>query len=235
MEERHYLISDAAKMVAVEAHVLRYWEEELDLPIARTELGHRYYTRENIEIFKNVKRLKEEGLQLKAIRVLLQETAKLEGDKPQWKLQYDYDHIQIRKDEDETVREAQDDSVEEAEPAAEAVQEKEQPWNNPGQTVTQESETAALIAMRTNAERLQLFKELVEDVVEKVVKDNNDELQKRIEESIAKETDYLLHMQERREEERFRKLDEVIRTHQKNSRYVAAAKEKSRFFRLFGK
>ena len=27
MEEKHYMISDAAKMVDVESHVLRYWEE----------------------------------------------------------------------------------------------------------------------------------------------------------------------------------------------------------------
>ena len=43
MEEQKYLISDAARIVKVEAHVLRYWEEELELPIGRTELGHRYY------------------------------------------------------------------------------------------------------------------------------------------------------------------------------------------------
>ena len=34
MEETRYMISDAAKKVEVEAHVLRYWEEELELPIA---------------------------------------------------------------------------------------------------------------------------------------------------------------------------------------------------------
>ena len=37
-----YLISDAAKQVQVETHVLRYWEEELKLPIKRNEQGHRY-------------------------------------------------------------------------------------------------------------------------------------------------------------------------------------------------
>ena len=30
MAEIHYLISDASKKVDVEAHVLRYWEEELE-------------------------------------------------------------------------------------------------------------------------------------------------------------------------------------------------------------
>ena len=33
--EKIYLISDAAKQVQVETHVLRYWEEELGLPIKR--------------------------------------------------------------------------------------------------------------------------------------------------------------------------------------------------------
>ena len=78
MEEQKYLISDAARIVKVEAHVLRYWEEELELPIGRTELGHRYYTRENIETFQKVKDLKEKGLQLKAIKTILKGLEKYE-------------------------------------------------------------------------------------------------------------------------------------------------------------
>lgn len=65
------MISDAAAMVKVETHVLRYWEEELDLTIHRNEMGHRYYTRENIEEFKKIKELKEQGHQLKAIKMIL--------------------------------------------------------------------------------------------------------------------------------------------------------------------
>ena len=38
MDTRRYMISDAAKMVDVEAHVLRYWEEELELPVERNEM-----------------------------------------------------------------------------------------------------------------------------------------------------------------------------------------------------
>ncbi len=49
------LISDAAKRVKVEAHVLRYWEEELGLPIKRNELGHRYYTEEDVKRFEETK------------------------------------------------------------------------------------------------------------------------------------------------------------------------------------
>ena len=44
MMEKRYFITDASKMVDVEAHVLRYWEEELMINIPRNEMGHRYYT-----------------------------------------------------------------------------------------------------------------------------------------------------------------------------------------------
>ncbi len=33
MEKARYMISDAARMVALEQHVLRYWEDELQLDI----------------------------------------------------------------------------------------------------------------------------------------------------------------------------------------------------------
>lgn len=69
----HLLISDAAKEVQVESHVLRYWEEELKLPIKRNEVGHRYYTDNDIERFKQIKVMKERGLQLKAIKMILKD------------------------------------------------------------------------------------------------------------------------------------------------------------------
>ena len=71
MEKVRYMISDAAAMAGVETHVLRYWEEELDLTIPRNEMGHRYYTRENILEFQKIKELKEQGYQLKAIRMII--------------------------------------------------------------------------------------------------------------------------------------------------------------------
>lgn len=191
MEEQRYLISDAAKMVAVEAHVLRYWEEELELAIGRTELGHRYYTRENIDTFRNIKELKEKGLQLKAIKVILkgleQKKRETEGDKD--------------KEPDEMMRE--------------------------GDRQEDEYESTSMMVIEDNTKKLQQFEELVAGIVDKVVKENNEKLQEEIESSFSREMDYFLHMQESREEERYRKLDEAIRAHQKNSRMVAATKEKS--------
>lgn len=74
-KEEGYLISETAKLVGVESHVLRYWEEELKLPIRRNELGHRYYTKEDVEQFREIKKLKEQGLQLKAIRTVLTDSS----------------------------------------------------------------------------------------------------------------------------------------------------------------
>ena len=74
MSETHYLISDASKKVDVESHVLRYWEEELEMNIPRNEMGHRYYTDFHIRLFKQIKELKEKGYQLKAIKAALAKT-----------------------------------------------------------------------------------------------------------------------------------------------------------------
>lgn len=71
MEKVRYMISDAANIVNVESHVLRYWEEELELQIPRNEMGHRYYTEDNIEEFQKIKEWKEQGYQLKAIKIMV--------------------------------------------------------------------------------------------------------------------------------------------------------------------
>ena len=71
MGEVHYMISEAAKRVNVETHVLRYWEDELTLDIGRTEMGHRYYTDEDVQLFHCIKELKEQGMILKDLKNLI--------------------------------------------------------------------------------------------------------------------------------------------------------------------
>jgi DNA-binding transcriptional MerR regulator len=83
MSEIRYIISDASKRVDVEPHVLRYWEEELNLDIPRNEMGHRYYMEDHIEMLKTIKILKEQGFQLKAIKMLLPDINKIETLDPQ--------------------------------------------------------------------------------------------------------------------------------------------------------
>ncbi len=73
MGEVRFMISEAAKKVQVESHVLRYWEEELSLEIGRTEMGHRYYTNDDIQLFRCIKKLKDEGMLLKDLKPLIPE------------------------------------------------------------------------------------------------------------------------------------------------------------------
>ena len=86
MDEKEYSVSEAVRLIGVESHVLRYWEEELQIAIRRTSQGHRIYSQENIDTFCQVKKLKEKGIQLKAIRVLLLETES-SGDTQQMETQ----------------------------------------------------------------------------------------------------------------------------------------------------
>ncbi len=67
MDKPYYIISDAAKELHVESHVLRYWEEELGLKIPRNKMGHRIYGKKEMELFHQIIRWKEEGLSLKDI------------------------------------------------------------------------------------------------------------------------------------------------------------------------
>lgn len=61
-------IKDAAKELNVEAHVLRYWEDELGLNISRNDLGHRDYQTRDILMFERILLLKKKGYSLKDIR-----------------------------------------------------------------------------------------------------------------------------------------------------------------------
>lgn len=67
MQETIYSVSEAVGILDLQSHVLRYWEEEMKLPIKRNELGHRYYTRWDIQVLLSIKELKKKGYSLKEI------------------------------------------------------------------------------------------------------------------------------------------------------------------------
>ena len=184
--EKTYLISDAAKQVTVEAHVLRYWEEELALPIKRNELGHRYYTEEDISRFKEIRDLKERGLQLKAIRSLL---TRADGD---------------------IVRSTHEKNMM---LAGEGVK-RHVLMVNKGEFLPVQEESREAKSLR--------LQQLLQTMIAEAVKSSNREVCEEIKESLLKELDYQFRIQEEREEERelvrmdrqeehYRKIDELIR------------------------
>ena len=71
MIQQMYTIKEAAKELGVEAHALRYWEEELNLTIGRNAQGRRVYTEENMQTFKDIMAWKGQGLQLKSIKEMI--------------------------------------------------------------------------------------------------------------------------------------------------------------------
>lgn len=71
MQETYLFISEVAQLLKVESHVLRYWEEELELKIKRNEFGHRCYTQKDIHFLLQVKEWKDKGYPLKAIKSFL--------------------------------------------------------------------------------------------------------------------------------------------------------------------
>ena len=192
MEKVRYMISDAADMVHVETHVLRYWEEELGLSILRNEMGHRYYTRENIKEFQKIKELKEQGYQLKAIRMILH-TGKLpEQETGDW-------YVNTMDDEEEPNR-----------PPEQGIK-KVGYISLASKPQTQIQETSTL----SPEERMAQFRELMSDIVGQAVANNNEALSEQIgkdvQERVLKEMNYLMREQEEAHEERYRKLDAAIR------------------------
>ena len=189
---KYYQITDAAKKVNVESHVLRYWEEELELPIERNKQGHRLYTEEDLNRFMYIKELKKEGLQLRAIRA------------------------RIHKVEDW----AKGRTVEtERDPRTEVVANKLQVRNENDTEDYIGSGDVMRIQIRSHEddkqEKAAKLCMMLQQMVGQAVRQENQgmimELKKCLSETVSKEMDYQFRMQEQREEEHFQRVDELLR------------------------
>ena len=69
--EKRYTVRQAVTLTGVKSYVLRYWEDELCLHIARNQRGHRYYTEKDIQVLLAIKELKKKNLQLKEIKEIV--------------------------------------------------------------------------------------------------------------------------------------------------------------------
>ncbi len=167
MGEVHYMISEAAKRVNVETHVLRYWEEELLLTIGRTEMGHRYYTEEDVQLFQCIKELKEQGMLLKDLKNLIP------------------DILKVKKERKKQLE------IQPAEPASAAFQ-------------------------QTTPRLGKLQEALLEN--NKILENS---ISLAVSQAVIHEMDFLLQAKERQEEERYQKLDQLIRQQQQQRKEAA--------------
>ncbi len=189
MGEVHYMISEAAKRVSVETHVLRYWEEELNLTIGRTEMGHRYYTEEDLQLFHCIKELKEQGMLLKDLKSLIP------------------DMLQTRN----TLRLRKLEAVAN-QPVVEKTKKK---VDSETQPKNEKKLTELQIALLEN-------NKILEDSISQVVVG-----------AVIREMDFLFQAQERQEEERYKKLDCLIRQQQTLRREAARPTPLKNLRRIF--
>ncbi len=204
-----YSIGEASKLTGVEAHVLRYWEEELDIKIKRNEMGHREYEEQDIKILQKVKLLKDKGIQLKAINSLVKKMYEIMDNKEQ-------------------VYEAMnkgEDLLKEYDFTEELVKD------------TTEVSRINIDGERVVDFKMAQFQTLMNKVVGNSIKENIKPLSQAVSanvvEGVTKQMDIIMREQEEREEARYKKLDTTMREMQQARREIAAAEMKSEKKRLF--
>ena len=236
MEKVRYMISDAANIVHVESHVLRYWEDELELNIPRNEMGHRYYTKENIAEFQRIKELKEQGYQLKAIRMIVHngpiEGLTAEAPLPVGQAALSAGAAAAIPQPVQPVA-AQQTAVQPAAPVQQSVQAAQQSMQPVQPVAVQQTAVAQPVqpvapqqlpvknttespqSILNNTDKMAQFTELMTEIVGKALAANNEELGQSISEEVGKqvikEMNYLMREREEAEEDRFRRLDAAIR------------------------
>lgn len=223
-----YVISEVVKKTGLKSHTIRYWEDELKLTIARNNMGHRYYTDKDIKLFLRINELKNKGFQLKAIALMLPELKEVDElniqDMSQLKDEMNSKVIQLR----ESRYKGNFDSE-----GGEILGKQE---TNP---IVANEENTEVIIEKHSSKKLEQFQQIMTRVIGEAMRANNaevtEEISEHVTDNVIREMDHLFRVREDHEEERFKKLDELIRDVQKSRQEVAATtparKKKKRWFR----
>lgn len=246
MDETKYMISDAAKKLHIEAHVLRYWEDELEMDIPRTQLGHRYYTEAHLLLFERIRQLKEAGYQLKSIRLILPKLGSLDSEEVSFLSMVSEEMNRLAGELTEEGNESGTqksgstpkdngapvsfDAAPEAARSAAAFA-----VNSEGETPSsQESLPSNIIPMNRQTEpagkedKLRQFQALMVNAMGNALqlqaKQFGTLLADQVSEKLISQLDGLLRLRQEQEEARFHELDETIRNHQKVMQEAAASR-----------
>ncbi|MCX8129965.1 MAG: MerR family transcriptional regulator [Clostridia bacterium] len=71
LKER-YTITELSEYLHITDHALRYYEKEFNLKIPKDERGRRFYTTEHANLMYQIKKMRDEGLEIKAIKKILE-------------------------------------------------------------------------------------------------------------------------------------------------------------------
>lgn len=245
MELVRYMISDAAKKIDVEPHVLRYWEEELAVEIPRNEMGHRYYREEEIGMMQGVKYLKEKGFQLKSIKILLPDIKKVMTLEQRRllelrdRLELAVSQEELRLQREEELRQCEEASAEKKLECSEKEEEKPQdkmlPLEPEKKEVPQNYSDGEAVSQ--DSEKMQQFRKIMNEIILGAMSENNRQLTDSITESVSRELEYHMKKKELLEEEHFKQLDRTLREYQQGQKQAAVTKEypgarrQSKFFK----
>lgn len=240
MKEPYYTIREASERVGVESHVLRYWEEELKMDIHRNQMGHRYYTEHDIRLLCMVRKLKDKGLQLKAIRSYI--------EKRQEQINSGKEQKDVQKTAGADVETAYGNVIEESDV-------REQDNNEPSHSVKyhegrnrdgnstekrdlrkenhDRNDSTELVTVNTgsgimtNEEKLEQFQRIMNKILSNAIQENNELIGRSAGEhaadAVVTRMQGMTKEQEERAEERYRKLDQTLREIQLARKEAAAA------------
>ena len=230
MAETRYIISDAARMINVEPHVLRYWEEELAIEIPRNELGHRYYTEKEIHLFENIRDLKEKGFQLKAIRLII---TTLNEDAPFGKKE----NAEVNMTEDELAASSpatsQEQEDREHHKPEDQISSNETTGGSEEKEIKEKEDRPVPVEARPSKvlsaeDKMKHFKTIMDGIVTEALQRNNVQLENtmisQVTDVVIQELGKVEERQEGQSERYYKLLDEAIRGRQRAGREVAAAK-----------
>ena len=207
--EKRFGISDAARQVGVEAHVLRYWEDELGLAIPRNGQGHRYYREQDIHILHKIRDWKEQGFQLRAIKLLLPDRRRVEAMTPQ-------ELYHLREELNQKVQMEEDRSPKHA---------------RMGQVTPLPSamEVAEPVSSISKEQKLQQFEQMMRDMITSVVEQQTQQSEERIAEAVtekvSKQMDYLMREKEELQQKQIEILEKILIEMRPAAKEAAATEE----------
>lgn len=200
MQQTKYQIKEVAEMMEVESHVLRYWEEELNLVIKRNEQGHRYYTDEDIATFQFIKDLKKQGYQLRAIKKIIAEKVNRQ------------ESTYTVSDKKSTISKAS--ASMQKNPMS--IELKTSDINILDSGINEDGhQEFSIIARAGREEKALRLQNLLKQIITEAVMKHDEKLCEDVKETMVKELDYQFRIQE---EEHFKHLDELLRSKQKKRR-----------------
>ena len=83
-EKLYYRIGEAAKLLKVEKHVIRYWEKEFEIDTHRSSSGQRLYRRVEIETLQKIKSLiYDEGYTIQGAKKFLSPQPQTQINEPE--------------------------------------------------------------------------------------------------------------------------------------------------------